>query len=569
MEAILEILNMETAKTNTSRSENIFSGILGILVLFAVLAHGAHDLWVATLIYVTAAALAVALILKRCWPVTGPGVSWPMVIPTLLLVGTFGLSYLFSVNPSESFMGLMDWVSALLLLFVSFHVLKKDEPRNIFLGFVFIAVLAEFVMQVFLRIKISGWLINSETFGSLMNANVSAAFHLFFLPVFAERFFDHSQSSVVKKIGLGGAVLCLANILFSGSVSAYSVLLVAILVLLKPIWASGSENKRRLIISAMSLAGVLILFLNWQKLAQLFGWPGALFPTRTTGRWWWWKTGLLMWQAHPWSGVGIGNFSSAMLAFKGFSGDNTRFAHSFVVTLLSETGALGFGAVALFLFTWFSGLHKNSLMKMEKGIVIGVISFFIYTLVNIGIEVLVNLMVLGIFLGWAYEPRSWRLWKPKRIFCLIPVAAWIAALPSLVNPFLASQNVVYAEGLLNQNLSDEKTAEEHLANAVRSFSEALRLDSKSASAERGLARALVLQAQGRQDPQLLYEGIEHQKKALQLNRYAGLLYWELGHYYQLGGNKNEAVQAFRRGVELHSNNRVFQEDLAKALEEVQ
>ena len=88
--------------------EQTFAVALAAVAGFAALAHGAHDLWAATVVHLAAVFLAAAWVARGAL-VREASVSTRFSPPFLLIVGAFWLSWRGSVNPGESLLALQDW----------------------------------------------------------------------------------------------------------------------------------------------------------------------------------------------------------------------------------------------------------------------------------------------------------------------------------------------------------------------------------------------------------------------------------------------------------------------------
>ena len=100
---------------------------LGLLVGFAALANGAHDIWAATLVYVGVLGFFIFILFVYGWSENSPGISLSFILPLLLVLISFFVSFHFSVNPSESYLAIMDWTAAALLFLISIHIFQTEK----------------------------------------------------------------------------------------------------------------------------------------------------------------------------------------------------------------------------------------------------------------------------------------------------------------------------------------------------------------------------------------------------------------------------------------------------------
>ena len=99
-------------------SDTVFAGLIGLLLVFAVLAKGAHDIWAATVVYSAVLGLFLACLIRNGWPHEGPGFSIRPLPFVGLIAFAMTLSFFSSTNPSEAFLGWMDWVAAMTIFAV-------------------------------------------------------------------------------------------------------------------------------------------------------------------------------------------------------------------------------------------------------------------------------------------------------------------------------------------------------------------------------------------------------------------------------------------------------------------
>src|SRR5881394_3022443 len=95
-----------------------FIVVLAFLIGFSAFEKGAHDLWAATLVYLVLLVMTVGY-LWRLPLAKEQTVHIPQLLPALTLLVAFVISFFRSINPSESFLGLMDWISCLLTFFLA------------------------------------------------------------------------------------------------------------------------------------------------------------------------------------------------------------------------------------------------------------------------------------------------------------------------------------------------------------------------------------------------------------------------------------------------------------------
>lgn len=445
------------------------------LVFFAALFKGAHDLWAATLSYCVILVLAGSIFVKSRKPT-----YFGILIPILIVITVFSISFWNAVNPSESLLELLDWFCAILLFFVSIQLFR--EPGTI---------------KKWILIMIPLFWILLFIPQPLINPNILTGFLLFWIPVFIYQVLQKPR----QLFWLGGLVPALIGFALCRSLWGWACLFLG-----AALWFSVHKKNIFTLLFGLGAVGVLA-GLNFES---------AAIQDRIV----WWKAGAAMVSDFPWFGVGLGNFPSAFLAYENSPTLNTLFPHNYFIGLLSETGFIGIMSVMLLFAGWLQIVIKNkNQIKERLPFVYGVGLSLLFSLFHIGLEYFINLMMLGIFAGITIAPFLEKNVMPRLSVKIVAVALIFISIPYIVSPFRASQNVIYA-----QHQMDEKKYDE----AITTLSLAADLDPLSFEAQRGLAKSYFLK--GDRDKAIL-----HQQKALQLNKLSPELMRELSVYSSLKG----------------------------------
>jgi len=202
------------------RKLNIFFAIiLGLLIDFSVLAHAAHDLWASIIVYGVVLILFVAVLWLYGGSEKGPGLSFPLAGLAGFVLLSFYISFQRAANPSEAFLSFMGWTAAILIFLIAHQIFVTRQTFSIFIYCLIPCILFEFGVHchqniLFINriptIEFFGMPTITEPYGTLLNANISAAFHLFWVPIF-----------------LGFAI---RNQSHKGSVLNFSLIIVALLI---------------------------------------------------------------------------------------------------------------------------------------------------------------------------------------------------------------------------------------------------------------------------------------------------------------------------------------------------
>ncbi len=427
------------------RSQPILPLAVAFLLAFAGLTRGAHDLWSATVVHLGVLALFVstAVVAYR----RGEAMRFPAVTGLAVLLAVWAWSAVNAGNRFDAIFATKDLAAAILMFYLGSNLFEDERYLRLLLAGAAVLLVIQALMAV------SQWVIvrsspDGEAPGALINANVQAAFALFWIPGFiAEWRRDRAtRLAFVWLSGLGAILL----ILFATE----SVAAVLCVVLAGFFWAARSSRTaagRTGWIAAALLCGAAVV---WYKLTRNYGPGGWWIPARTEmDRCDWWKTGWQMFRNRPWFGIGPGGYPSAFPAFKVGAGQSSRFAHSFPVTLLAETGVAGLTAAALFAAQWVRSCSADR-SGSRRPFLIGAALFLAVTSVGLGGEYLINQLTLALFLGILVGNAPSLAWKPRLAHVVILAALALLPVPWLVSPLLASRLVVAAREDVAANRRD-------------------------------------------------------------------------------------------------------------------
>lgn len=531
-----------------SQNRLLASGLAAIL-FFAVAAKGAHDLWAATTVYIGVLALFCGFIILRGWPEPPLGFSKAFIPPAMAVAASFSLSFWGSVNPGESFLALLDWISAILFFYVSLHALRSEGDLEFLLACLVPLFWLEAAVNLYWLCTINKyWL--QETPGTLVNAILSAGFNIVWIPVFIDKVIAESGRGRVPWYWLSAAAANILSFILAESLWGWLCLALALPLWLSPDIPTLLERVRRrprLAASLIASACVIVgLALHW-KFTHLYDMDGNPLPAgKNIFRLLWWASGLRMFLDHPWLGVGLGNFPSAYLAYKVGSGQHTLSAHSFVVKLIAETGSLGCLSAVFFLASWLRRIARRG---QEAGgrrpLLLGLLLFLLFISINLGSEYLAGLLLLALFAGAAAAPSAELDSRPRRVLILALAAACVSATPYIASPLMASRLWVGGEEQLRLGRVDA---------ALSSFSSAADIDPLSFEARRSVAKALFVRFLSARRTRDLDEAILQQRKAVALNGLDGRLWGELGRYYAAAEKLSEAVGCYEKALSLRPVN---------------
>lgn len=523
--------------------------LLAILLIFAVLAHGAQDLWAATVVYAMVLLITVIFLFIQSEP-GQPGLSFQGLLTSLLVLVAFYYSYRTSIRPEESYLELTDWTFSLLLMLVAVDVFRSDSALTSFLRLVPMVFLVQAPLEIYQRIK---WP-PIESQGTMLNANFNAAFHLLWIPVVIHFWRQHRQSGrlpIYWSLIMGAMAI---NLLLGGSASVVLLLMAASPYLLYEKRTLEVLQKHKRVAWAATLLAVLIMgSVLWYKLSVLYRWTYVGPYMKPTSRITWWASGIQMFKENFWRGLGPGCYGSAYLAYKIGTGQNTLYAHSFPVTLLAETGLLGFISVLVLFGSWAFRFGRAAFGDEKRSpFLVGLMLMTAFSLFNINFELLSNLMAFTLGMAIVASAKPARSWSVRKSVSLVGTGLAVWALINLLPPFLSSQ--AWVSG-------DEYLKEGKIKEAEQAYLSAKELDARPSAPYQRMAQI-------RSHEKRFIEAAVEQRGAIHRDRYNAQLWHELGIYLEGAGDLEGATQAARRAFLLNHTNAEFQanvERLQKAL----
>lgn len=487
-----------------------FAGALGALCVFCAAFKGAYDLWASLAFVLASAAVLAAYGVRAAW--SGEGVRpWPWISAAAAAAG-FAASLASPLIPADSWTVVPSWIAAAAMFAVACSAFEDDADFDRFLKMLvpFFWAQAAFVLRE-QWISVPRFL--DQSAGLLFDANASAAFHAAWIPPLAWRALRARRGGEAGAgfwlSGLGAALVG-----FAGAKSVWGwIALLAVLPWFLP-ERFGTRARR-------SVAAVAVFAAAWK-----FG--GA------SDRLDWWWTGLRMFADAPLTGVGLGGYGGAFLAYRaGHGAVQTVSVHSAPVQLLAETGILGAGAFCWAAAAALRGRWRRA-YEERRGAFLGAVSLAIVGAAGVCFEFPANLLsaalLAGAALGSAKEPR-----RPLRKAAAVSVAAaCLAATPFLISPWQASRAVVSGQAALIRGDS---------ASARRYFSAAGAMDPRSFEARRGLARVAFRERDAG-------EAVRLQREAIGRNPLNAVLWMELSGYLSGAGRDDESAEAIRRAQRL-------------------
>ncbi|MDO0822223.1 O-antigen ligase family protein [Desulfosporosinus nitroreducens] len=308
----------------------------------------------------------------------------------IALLGVYLLSTAFSIAPAHSFAETVRLLSLIITLYlvIAYVEDEKDLQR---LGYTLIAAgavlgliaIVQYLTEWFF-IPTSAVVINRRSNATFADANIFARF-LVITFLFSVAELERRTSWSSRVIPLVAILLQGAGLGITGSRGGILALGVSaiIFVILIP--------RRKLTLYAMVLMILAIIaaaFLNPAIMARIESLRSGLLSASGGIREYLWRSGMAMVRDHPVVGIGVGAFGVAFTTiypyFNPYSTFYVSLSHTAILTVLAETGIIGF-AVLYFLFgkTLQRGWDISRTIRHERlrflnaSIVAGVIAIFI------------------------------------------------------------------------------------------------------------------------------------------------------------------------------------------------
>ncbi len=514
---------------------------LGGLLIFASLARAAHDLWAATFIHLFVLALVTAVLFSTCWRPRGPGFPSAFLLPAALMAAAFSLSYSGAVNPSESFHALMDWLAAIGLFLAALAILRSDEAVETFLPAIVPILWIQLAVNLYQQ-SFGDQPLFDQMPGTLVNPNVAAGFLLAWLPVLFDR--ARRAAPLTRWFWVSGLAANFLSFALVHSLWGWLCLIAMTPFIVGPRrileWSRRHRRTSRALLAAVLLSASSAVVWKFSHTRDFSGNPVPRGETNERADWW--ASGLDMFADHPWLGIGVGNYPSALRAYKVGNGHNTLSAHSFPIELAAGTGVMGFLCVMGFFGWWLLRLRRDWPRLRERApFALGLAALLVYSTMSLSLEYLANKVVCALFLGLLAAPGAKERVCPPRSAQIVLACLALFLVPALLAPWTASRNAVEGERRLRAG---------DAAGALSVFGAAAELDPNSFAAHRGLAKARYAEFAATGAREALDAAVFHQRETIRLNGLIGLFWWELGAYLEASGAKEEAVVALARARKL-------------------
>jgi O-antigen ligase len=309
--------------------------------------------------------------------------SGGLVVGLVAMVALAGLSIGYADDKTAAVKEMLKWLELLLALVIVVDLVRDPNAARWVIGAMLVAGAAEaaYGAAQFLTdsgpgaFELQGAL---RAFGHFDQPNPFAGYLTTMLPMAVFMALTRANPRPFRWLSVGAAALITVGIGLSQSRGAWLGALVAAVCLLL---AWSTSTRRLLIPCALGAALALALALSGalpaailDRLSQTIQYFGV-FDVRTvevTSENWavvermaHWQAGWYMFLAHPWLGVGAGNYAQAYPDFYvGSWIEPLGHAHDYYINMLAELGVVGGGLLLLLLFLAFRQLG-GALVRSE------------------------------------------------------------------------------------------------------------------------------------------------------------------------------------------------------------
>jgi O-antigen ligase len=507
------------------------------MIWFGALFRAIYDLWAATLLYSIVTFLGLIFCLGR-WRDAKP-IKIPFVLPVLFFMIALVLSFQFSYDRDTTYLEAWGWFFTFLAFYLFINVVEHRADIDRFFrwaGLIVVPLLLICLWQRFvypgtghtptlglfgygellipfgwihpgwhLALRYGHW----EIHATLINSVILAGFILNWVFYF----WTQAPRSFIEK-GLASCSLLILILARSWWALAIFLLGLALFYGFPRGWRSMNRKFwLRLLPVALCLLIAVYFKIHHHALTT-----DAIRSYNPKSRWIYWVTAIKMWKSHPWTGVGLGAYATAYPLFRVAAVENTRFAHGFLLQLFAETGLVGF---LMFIYGFYEYMKKRRGMlsfaepsRSEVALDITLVALFLYSLISIHMDYLLNRFTVFMVLGSTIALSSVPSVQPKKIWLvlmstsLVLVGAfWLPLLP-------ASQ--CFISGLQFEQ-------EGNTAGAIRQYEQAIHLDPYLAEGYGRLAYFHQAQFERTGSPDELTTALRYSQEAFRCKKESSLI----------------------------------------------
>ena len=458
----------------TQRSIFAFGLILLFLLFWSAYDYGGRYLHVQTLSQVLSGGLILWCARRFDYPQSYQHLKhYPLLWPSLLWLGSFALSFVFSANQLaslEEIARLLMYVSVSICAYLWLQQFDTADMRQRALEYAMRCVVAMGLVIVGF-----GWAFqtqNSSLAGTFYRTNDLAGYLLLLCPLALGGFFINTQTRWKSYYALSGLILW-ASLISTNSRTSWMAMICSLLLVAMAYRRQILTKKGGAVLGVMAILLMGALAMNWGALAPRISSLTQLTILKENATSW--RVHLLqgawqMFKARPVLGYGPNTFGLVLPQYMTAAGYFSINPHNYYLQTLAETGLVG----ALCFLTWLGALGR-SILKRSNPYSIPLGAALLASLIHIGFDIDWSVTAIPLLFftltGLALSSTSKQVFAPVNYLpyshvsrvLLACVGTALVLVPSL-NYFSAQ---AYVKGMQAQSAGDLPTAQKNIQRAMQ------------------------------------------------------------------------------------------------------
>jgi O-antigen ligase len=324
---------------------------ISLLVAFAVLAHGAVEVWSVAILETGAAALfllwGILMAVDREQEIVWSPLNWPLL--GLLAIALAQLGFGWTAYAYQTRADLLRVTAYLLLFFLATQAFREKREIRIFVWFLLFLGFGVGLFAIIQYFTFNGkiyWLreltAGGNPFGPFVNRNHFAGFMEMVVPLgLSLLVLRGTRRDLVPMAALFSAV-CVGSLILSASRGGITVLVFELAMLALLGWVQ-KRGKARLgaVVVVLLAAGAMVAWLGVGQVVERFAQmrPGEITSARRVGMV---KDSWRIFLDHPWRGAGLGTLGVVYPQYESvYDGKMVEHSHNDYIEGLAETGIPG------------------------------------------------------------------------------------------------------------------------------------------------------------------------------------------------------------------------------------
>lgn len=339
----------------------------------------------------------------------------PLSRPLAALLSLVFLTLFFAQNKPlafEAFLFLLGYVCC----FYMFLSMLKQEKHQVYLVYAISAVTLFLCLRGLIEFQIwnqrlDGLFRLRATFG---NSNLMAGWLVMAIPLFAGLILTRQFTRPVLILLCLALMIMIISLLFTFARGGWIAAFVGLLFILTFQLIIRKKRRFKLLITVISGFIILLLFfLSSPDLVKRFS---TMTQQETevafNGRFQWARAAIEVIKSYPLTGVGAGNYASAVTPHEPPGIGRRFFAHNDYLHFISETGVLLIPVIVWLIYAHFKhGFLKisrsgNQIREITLGAMGGIIAILVYSLGDYNLHIPANIMLFTVLTAMVASPGS-------------------------------------------------------------------------------------------------------------------------------------------------------------------